>query len=550
MSSLVSRRFFLTSTALAAAAGAIAHPAAAAKEHSVFQHGVASGDPLADRVLLWTRVSSHPEDVPGSLLGTPTTVQWEVSDSEEFSHIVATGQGVALPDQDMTVKVDATGLLPYTSYFYRFSVVDGPYSGHRSPVGKTRTAPGSNQAVSHLRFAFFSCANWEAGYYAAYRDMAERVDIDYALCLGDYIYEYPTGEYAGKHQVIRPHQPPHELISLADYRTRYGLQRTDPDLQAAHAACPWIVTWDDHEIADNAWDGGAVNHDPDEGDFYTRRDAALQAYLEWLPVRTTEQSQSGKLYRNLSFGPLAELSMLDLRTYRSKPVEWNHLEDVDDESRTLLGSEQFQWLSHKLTSSNVRWNLVGTSTLITPLHIPPLEGDAGAMFAELLDLPDAGIPVNPDQWDGYASERRRLFRLLAEKDFRNVVWLAGDLHSSWASDVPIEPADYPRSGIVGVEFAGPSVTAKNGDDILRLPEKNSVSTGVEQAITDLNPHIKSVNLDNHGYCVVEITHDYVHTDWIYVEEKERPDSPVFWSHAARAYYSEGVQLHDHPLPAA
>ncbi|MDO4685190.1 MAG: alkaline phosphatase D family protein [Corynebacterium sp.] len=547
MSSQVSRRFFLTSAALFTASSAYMPKAVGEVDHVVFQHGVASGDPLSDRVLLWTRITSHPEDTPGSALGVPTTVHWEISFDVDFSAVVCEGDGVALPEIDMTVKVDATGLLPYSTYFYRFTVVSGPYRGQRSPVGKAKTAPSNDQAVSHLRFAFFSCANWEAGYYAAYRDMAQRHDIDYALCLGDYIYEYASGEYPGKNTIVRPHVPGHELLSLADYRARYGQQRTDIDLQAAHAACPWIVTWDDHEVANNSWAEGAKNHSPEEGDFRQRRDAATQAFFEWLPVRTTEPSQSNKIYRNLSFGPLAELSMLDLRTYRSKQVEYQNIQDVDDESRTLLGSEQFNWLSNKLTTSQTHWNLVGTSTLISPLLVPPLKGKQQEMFTELLHLPQEGLPVNTDQWDGYAAERQRLFKLLQQQDFPNTVWLSGDLHSSWASDVPSSPADYPDSGIVGVEFAGPSVTAKNGDDILQLPERNSMSTGVEQAITDLNPHIKLVDLDRHGYCVLDLTAEYAHVDWIYVQEKENPTSPTYISHSARAFHGGGVQLLDAPM---
>ncbi|WJZ03804.1 alkaline phosphatase D family protein [Corynebacterium freiburgense] len=547
MSSQVSRRYFLGTAALLAASSVFIPEAAAELGHAVFQHGVASGDPLSDRVLLWTRITSHPDDMPGSLLGTPTTVHWEVSSDEDFSSNIAAGQGVATPEKDMTVKVDATGLLPHTNYFYRFTVVSGPYSGQRSPVGRTKTAPSEDQAVSHLRFAFFSCANWEAGYYAAYRDMAQRQDIDYALCLGDYLYEYATGEYPGKDTVIRPHVPPNELLSLADYRARYGVQRTDADLQAAHAACPWIVTWDDHEVADNFWEFGAKNHSSEEGDFIARREAAMQAYLEWLPVRTTEHSPSGKIYRNLSFGSLVELSMLDLRSYRSQQIEFHQISEIDNEQRTLLGSEQFQWLNRKLSTSNSRWNLIGNSVMIAPLLIPPLDPEPAKMFTELLDLPEEGMPVNTDQWDGYAAERKRLFKLLQEQDLRNVVWLTGDLHSSWASDVPITPGDYPNSGIVGVEFAGPSVSAKNGDDILQLPERNSVSTGVEQAVQELNPHIKSVNLDNHGYCVLNVTHDFVQNDWIYVKEKEHPESPTYWSHSFRAYHGRGIEPYHEPI---
>ena len=425
-------------TAVAAAAASAQSIASAGPaeefptDHAVFQHGVASGDPYSDSVLLWTRVTSHPEDYAGRNRGVDTTVRWEVATDEAFGNVVSSGTIRVTPDTDMTAKPEAVGLQPYTGYFYRFSVQDGPYKGQISPVGRTRTAPAPGQDMSELRFALFSCSNWEAGFFNAYRDMAQRGDVDYALCVGDYIYEYPAGEYTGKTGSLRNHLPANEIVSLADYRERYAQYHTDPDLQAAHGACPWIVTWDDHEVANDTWSGGAENHQPGDGNFIERRDAAIQAYLEWLPIRATPFSEGGHIYRNLSFGSLAELNMLDLRTYRNEQVSFTSMGKTDDTSRTMMGSEQFTWLAGKLQSSQARWNLIGNSVMITPILIPPLKQPEADAVTQLLGLPEQGIPYNFDQWDGYAAERRRIVKLMQENDIHNSVWLTGDIHSSWA----------------------------------------------------------------------------------------------------------------------
>lgn len=518
-------------------------------DHAVFQHGVASGDPYATSVLLWTRVTSHADDYPGRNRGKDTQVRWEIATDEAFSNVVNSGITTATPDTDMTVKPEATGLQPYTPYFYRFTVLNGDYADQISPVGRTRTAPSSGQDLAELRFALFSCANWEAGFFHAYRDMSQRGDIDYALCVGDYIYEYPRGEYTGKTGAVRDHNPPHEITKLADYRERYAQYRTDRDLQAAHAACPWIVTWDDHEVANDTWANGAENHNPNEGDFRARRDAAIQAYLEWLPIRATPFSEGGHIYRNLNFGKLAELNMLDLRTYRNQQVGFINLKDVDDKSRSMMGSEQFSWLAGKLESSSARWNLIGNSVMMTPVLIPPLEPQAHSAVVQLLGMPEQGLPYNVDQWDGYAAERRRLVALLQQKGIDNTVWLTGDIHSSWATEVPVEPGAYPREGAAAVEFVTPSVTSSNIDDILKLPEDNALSQTVEFAFTNLNRYVKYLDMDSHGYAVVQITPDYAHADFIFLgpDAKLRPNQKLHRAKSMRAYRGKGVRAHNQAI---
>lgn len=535
----------LSSTSLTSAvAGVASLPPAPAPKHAVFQHGVASGDPYANSVLLWTRVTSHPDDYSGRGRGKDTTVKWEIANDADFRSIVNSGTIKATPATDMTVKPEAGGLRPYTGYFYRFTVVDGPYKGQISPVGRTRTAPAPNQDMAELRFALFSCANWEAGFFNAYRDMASRGDIDYALHVGDYLYEYKRGEYTGKTGAVRPHFPPNEIISLQDYRERYARYHTDPDLQAAHAACPWIVTWDDHEVANDNWAGGAENHQPNEGNFIKRRDAAVQAYTEWLPIRAVPFSKGGHIYRNLNFGKLAELNMLDLRTYRNEQVGFLNLKGVDDPNRTMMGSEQFKWLSGKLESSQARWNLIGNSVMITPVLIPPLDPQATKAVTQLLGIPEQGMPYNPDQWDGYAAERRKLVKFMKDKKINNAVFLTGDIHSSWANDIPVEPGTYPRAGAAAVEFVCSSVTASNIDDILLLPEDNPLSQTVEFAFTNMNKYVKYVDMDAHGYAVIQITPEYAQADYMLMhpDGKLRKNQPLYRARSARSYLGKGVQI--------
>lgn len=549
----VSRRRALQAGATLTAAGAVASvatnsgvAAAAPGRHAVFQHGVASGDPLPNGVLLWTRVTSCPNDYAGRGRGVKTQVKWEVSPNRDFKAIVASGTATATPDRDMTVKPDVTGLAPATSYYYRFRVVDGPYRGQVSPIGRTRTAPAPGADVSELRFALFSCANWEAGYFNAYRDMSKRKDLDFALHVGDYIYEYKRGEYTGKRGPVRGHLPKHEIVSLQDYRERYAQYRTDPALQAAHATCPWIVTWDDHEVANDTWSGGAENHTPSrEGNFQKRRDAAIQAYLEWQPIRATPFSQGGHIYRNLSFGNLVELNMLDLRTYRNKQMSFTKAKGIDKNNRTMLGSEQFKWLAGKLTTSQAKWNLIGNSVMISPVLIPPLDPKTTSAVTQLLGLPEQGMPYNFDQWDGYAAERRRLIKLLHDRKINNTVWLTGDIHSSWANDIPVEPGTYPRGGVAGVEIVCTSVTSSNIDDILKLPENNALSHTAENAFKGLNKHIKFLDYDAHGYTVVRVTPDFVHADWMFMHNDGifRRNAPLFRAKSARTYRGKGIHPH-------
>lgn len=521
------RRTVLKAGALAGAAAGttafVGRAAVAGADEGAFQHGVASGDPMADRVILWTRVTPSPEAGPGSGLGAPVVVSWEVALDPEFATIVRAGSVVADASGDHTVKFDCTGLAPDRWYHYRFRAL-----GQTSRTGRTRTAPadGSLPASGRWRIGVVSCANWEAGFFSAYRHVEARGDLDAVVELGDYIYEYQRGEYTGKHGAVRDHEPPHEIVSLADYRIRLAQYHTDPDLQSLHAHVPWICTWDDHEVANDAWAHGAENHQPHEGSWDDRKNASAQAYFEWMPVRPDSLRDGGHLYRRLRWGSLVEISMLDLRSYRTEtPGRFDgHTTDV---AGTMTGTTQFDWLARGLGSSTARWNVIGNSVMITPVLLPPLEPRTTAALTELLGVPREGITYNPDQWDGYAGERRRLLEVIREAGNRNTVFLTGDIHTSWACEVPFEPANYPGAGVGAIEFVTSSITSNNIDDMVGLPEGNGLSQTAQGALTGVNQHVRWVDLDRHGFTVLEFTTDYAHADYWAITAREDPAAGAY-----------------------
>ncbi|MDO4761373.1 MAG: alkaline phosphatase D family protein [Corynebacterium sp.] len=533
--STISRKNFLRTAALASASSMFtrAFTADAQQHHSnaphaVFCHGVASGDPLPTSVVLWTRVTPEPEAFPGSGRGPDVPVRWEIARDLDFSSVVASGNTLATSASDHTVHVDPFTLEPDTLYFYRFHAL-----GQVSPIGRTRTAPAANADVEQLRIAVCSCANWESGYFSAYRDLAERAQaglIDIAIHVGDYIYEYERGKMAGKLGAVRAHQPPWETVSLADYRLRYGTYRTDPDLQAAHAAVPWVVTWDDHEIADNAYRDGAKNHQPHEGDYSLRRRNAMQAYFEWQPLRAGNPSEGGHLYRRLNFGQLAELVMLDLRSYRASygDIRWLTGTNAPD----VMGGEQFAWLERQIATSTASWRLVGNSVMLAKLELVAVPHEVRTALQEMIGH-DVRTPVMSDQWDGYTSDRERLLSMLSSLDSRTV-FFTGDIHSEWGNEIVHNDA------VVAAEMVCTSVSAMNVDDYLFLPEFNPLSTTAQQHIMQANNHVKHVQLDAHGYCIATITKNWVEMAWLRVANKADPHSAV--TVAAQMRY-DGHTLH-------
>ncbi|MFI5629733.1 alkaline phosphatase D family protein [Streptomyces sp. NPDC051664] len=532
----------------AAAATAVAAPVlgaatgARAADGPAFLHGIASGDPLPDGILLWTRVTPTPDAVPGSGRGADTAVRWEVAEDKEFARIVAQGSTVARAASDHTVKADVRGLAPATTYWFRFSAGDG--GAVRSPAGRTRTAPASGAATPGVRFGVVSCANWESGYFSPYRHLAARADLDAVLHLGDYIYEYASGSYPEAKYVVRPHEPSNEILTLADYRTRHGHYKTDADLQTLHSTHPVIAIWDDHEFANDAWSGGAENHTPGtEGAWADRAAGAKQAYFEWMPVRA---STEGTVYRRLRFGNLADLHLLDLRTFRSQQSTIGN-GSVDDPDRTITGRAQLDWLKSGLAGSDATWKLVGTSVMISPVAFGSVPAHLLEPLAGLLGLPKEGLAVNVDQWDGYTDDRKELITHLRDRSITNTVFLTGDIHMAWANDVPVKAATYPLSASAATEFVVTSVTSDNLDDILHVAPQ-TVSVLAAAAVKAANRHVKWVDMDSHGYGVLDVTAERSQMDYYVVSDKTKQDATAAWTRSYRTLSgTQKVERVDRPV---
>jgi alkaline phosphatase D len=475
-----------------------------------FLHGVASGDPLADRVILWTRVTpSRP--LPA---GRSVAVRYVVYADASCRRAVLRGTVQTDAARDYTVKVDAAGLRPGTTYYYRFRAERA-----RSPVGRTKTLPVG--ATPRLRMAVVSCSNHAYGYFNAYGRIAQRADLDLVVHLGDYIYEYGAGQYGS----ARTPEPPVEIVTLTDYRQRHAQYKADPDSQAMHRQHPLVAIWDDHETANNSWKGGAENHQPaTEGGWDTRVKVALQAYYEWMPVRQPDPADPRRENRAFRFGNLVELLMLEERLgARSEqlpmPITLPNGQQAFvqsgpylDPARQMLGAEQEAWLFGRLRQTPARWKLVGQ----------------GVMFAQLkaVGAPNAaggGVFLNSDQWDGYAPARQRVYDALrgssGQPGIDNVVVLTGDIHSSWAADITPDPNNpLPAAGgydpatgegSLAVEFVGTSVTS---------PGIDTDTTGaVANSLKPANPHFKYINLNRRGYMIVDVTRDRTVGEWWYVD---------------------------------
>ncbi|MCX7651787.1 MAG: alkaline phosphatase D family protein [Bacteroidia bacterium] len=455
-----------------------------------FLHGVASGDPLTDRVILWTRVTP-PQNWTGDV-----SVNWEVAEDPYFTQIVASGSFSTNADRDYTVKVDATGLQPGRWYYYRFKALNAT-----SPTGRTRTLPSGSS--TRLRIAVVSCADYQNGFYNAYENITLRNDIDLVVHLGDYIYEYGPSQ-----GVARPAEPPREILTLEDYRIRYSHYRLDSSLQWLHQNYPMIAVWDDHELANDAWTSGAENHSPSsEGSFTARRAAMLRAYHEWIPFRMPDPSDSLRIWRKFEWGDLASLIMLDTRHYGRDQQMPSGLINVNDATlnnpnRALLGTVQRNWLYSQLKSAPTTWKLIGQQVMVAPLRVN--------VFAN-------SFIVNADQWDGYPAERRRLMDTIIQNNIANVVILTGDIHTSWGNDLPFGPGTYNSTtgaGSTAVEFVTPSITSANASF---LGNFNNVSVVQSQ-----NPHIKYADLTRHGYVLIDITPQKVQGDWYYANTISQP----------------------------
>jgi len=519
-----------------------------------FLHGVASGDPLQDKVILWTRLT--PVDLSARL-----KVTWEIATDNQFKQNLKTGVVETTKTDDFTVKVDAAGLQANTIYYYRFR-----FGNKISSVGQTKTLPISTNKVT---FAVCSCSNYPAGYFYVYREMAKQ-NVDVIIHLGDYIYEYGADGYAAEDAAklgrTLPTDNNKEIIKLDDYRKRYALYRQDKDLQAAHQRHPFIVIWDDHELANDTWRDGAENHQSDEGSFSDRKLAALQAYFEWMPIRPVTSTDHLNIYRQFNFGSLVELTMLDTRIIaRDKQLEYadymtaaglnaqKFQVDLTDPKRTLMGYTQRDWLVDKLKQSTATWNVIGQQVLMSKMWIPSelllslgqiTSGGASAetlakMNAQITELVtlklrlEQGdptltaqektrvttvVPYNLDAWDGYYAERETVYENLASLD-KKVIVLAGDTHNAWASYLYSQKGQY-----VGVELATSSVSSPGLEKYLSIPMAQLQQ--FEFAFTTLIDELAYCNLNQRGYLLVTLDQTKVQSDWIFVDSIKNAEYKV------------------------
>jgi alkaline phosphatase D len=491
--------------------GAIGAPAGAAMLARGFTHGVASGDPRADRVLLWTRYVPPTGDA--ALLG------FEVAEDPGFGRIVARGETPVTAERDFCAKPVAAGLTPGRWYYYRFTAPDRA----RSAIGRTRTLPEGRTAA--FRIAAFSCANKPFGWFNAYAHAAARNDIDLVVHLGDYIYEYPRGDYPSERQSVagRVIEPAGEIVRLEDYRARYASYRVDPDLQRLHQLFPSINIWDDHETANDAWKGGAQNHQPDEGDWEARKGAAKRAFREWLPMGDED-------YAAYDVGDLLTLIRVDTRIEgRDRQIEVGPavaagteaalvaLRDGawSDASRTLLGADQERWLADRLKASTrqgARWQLVANQVNVgftatprdaTPAWLGPEPSErARQRLIAGIAMAKAGLPLNMDGWGGYPAARARMLRSAQEAE-ANLVMIAGDSHNAWAFDL----AEGGRPA--GVEFGVQSVTSPGLETNLRGVAPDRIAASLVAA----NPELKWCDTAHRGYMTLSFTPADLRCDW-------------------------------------
>lgn len=456
-----------------------------------FAIGVASGDPTPDGVVLWTRLAPKPLE-GGGMPQENVSVRWVIANDEKLTDIVGQGTCVATPEWGHSVHVEVNGLQPDRWYWYGFFA-----TGEASPVGRTRTMPAANVMPAKLRYAFASCQHFETGLYTAYQHMAAE-DLDLIAHLGDYIYEG-----SGRDKQIRKHLGP-ELHTLEDYRNRHAQYKTDEFLQAAHAKCPWIVTWDDHEFANNC--AGAISEklDADPVAYLQRRAQAYRAYYEHMPLRTAclPQGPDLKLYRNVTFGRLAQFAVLDTRQYRSDQAcgDGNKVpcEAVFDPQRTLLGAEQEAWLETTLAQSPARWNV-----LTQQIMIAPVDHKAGDE-----------ITMSMDQWGGYHAATKRLLSFLKDRKIANPVAIAGDIHSNWVNDLKADFRDN-DSATVATEFVGTSISSSG----------NGKQIPTDATVYRENPFLKFANAER-GYVSCTVTPDEHRVDYQVVEEVTKPGAPL------------------------
>ncbi|MYZ53436.1 alkaline phosphatase D family protein [Malikia spinosa] len=527
----------LSTVAAALSAGAVLSACGGDDAVPQFLYGVASGDPLADRVILWTHARYPDSDVAVDL-------NWEVASDNGFADIVKSGTVTATAATGFTAKVDASGLTANTEYFYRFR-----QGQHASAVGRARTLPTGS--VSEVRLAVLSCANYPAGFFNVYAEVAKS-DAQFALHLGDYIYEYAAGGYASANadKLGRVVQPANELLTLADYRLRHAQYRSDPDAKDLHARLPMIAVWDDHEIANDSYQDGAENHDPaKEGSFAARRAAALQAWHEWMPVRSG--ADQGQIYRSFDFGNLLSLHMLDTRLVgRDQQVtieqllnpatQASALAALSSPTRQLLGQTQLQWLQGQMSASKASWQVLGQQVLMARMTVPlsilnalnpantsptavadgakavtdyltakatPVAARTPAQQALLNPAINPELGYNLDAWDGYPAAREYVLGTAAQLGKKLVV-LAGDTHNAWHSSLTLMDGRK-----VGEEFATSSVSSPGLENYLAALPPEQVKFIFENVIDDLD----WMDPKRRGFLKMTFTASAAKGEWVFVD---------------------------------
>ncbi len=504
-----------------------------------FQHGVASGDPLKDGFILWTRATplqQHRQLVIG----------WEVSEDNRFKKLVRSGTAIVDQETDFTLKVDVRGLQQGQQYYYRFVG-----NNSVSDTGRCKTLPTID--VKQVNFIVCSCANYPAGFFHAYEDAARNNDIDAVLHLGDYLYEYGMGQYGTEHAKEIGRELPKgldtEMVTLESYRLRYGLYRSDTSLQKLHAAAAFIHIWDDHEIANDTWREGAQNHNLGEGEFSQRKFNAIKAWYEWLPVRVVDNSEKQKIYRSFDFGNLISLHMLDTRVIaRDKQLNvadykdpiTNKIDnkkfnqDLSDSNRVLIGNKQFLWLQQKIEDSNSKWQLIGQQVLMGKMLFPAelakyrkTLGKVPKFLNQLAALKknqhvesnplsktdqqrlNRKAPYNMDAWDGYPAEREKLFSLI-KRNNKNLLVIAGDTHNAWSNTL------VDNSGsTVGMEFAVQSITSPGMEKYLKMDATLAQQTA--NSLCELIDDLNYCNLHQRGYLKLTIKTDEVKSEWVFID---------------------------------
>ncbi|KAF2843521.1 alkaline phosphatase-like protein [Patellaria atrata CBS 101060] len=493
-----------------------------------FTHGVASGDPYPTSIILWTRVApaadndqsnvtvsgyvplwNHETEEYIQASAAPVCLDYKVSTDDSFGSAVDQGTVYTTSDIDYTVKVEAKNLEPYTTYYYQFTVCG---SDNSSPVGRTKTTPRPDDDVSNIGLAIYSCSNYPFGFFNAYGNAVRKDSVDYVVHLGDYIYEYEEGGYGWGYSLGRISLPNKEIFSLYDYRKRLATYRTDLDLLASHQMFAWIPVWDDHEVGDNTYrDGSSHVNNTEESFVYDggvsvdqRKMNAVRAYFEWMPIRQVDMDDGLRIWRSFSIGKLIDLIMLDTRQYDRSITDlyWNthYINEISNEaSRSLMGSRQEHWFYRQLSESAGRdatWRLVGNQIIFSSLNLSLLLGPED--------------PFNYDAWDGYAANRNRTLSHLLKHNISNTVFLAGDTHASWVSDVvwnsehrynPITGA-----GALAVEFGGTAVSspAPVGQNITLAAANNMTEWAVGH-----NEHLMWNELYYRGYFELHVSKEAI-----------------------------------------